>query len=182
MYSIYSGYTNEIALPNPQLGIYTANRWTIRLQEQQPARHSTTGAPPRTRSRARVALPSTHAESSSQQVHGYMSNSSSSGLPPNVPYGTDDAVQLMGRHSVHGSRAGSSRSARHTYTLREAQEDLYYMGAALHEQNERMENLERQGEEQRQIAEETHEQVNSNAHMLSALIGYWNIDYTPPSQ
>ena len=109
-----------------------------------------------------------------------MSNSSSSGLPPNVPYGADDAVQTMGHHPLHGSRAGSSRSARHTYTLRDAQEDLYYMGANLYEQNLRMENLERLGEEQRQIAEETHEQVNNNAGMLNALIQHWSIQYPPP--
>ena len=83
----------------------------------------------------------------------------------------------MGRQSVYGGEASSSRSARHQYTIRNAEEDLYYIGALSYEQNMRIENLEHQGEIQRKIAEDTQQQVHTNADMISALLDHWNIQY-----
>ena len=83
----------------------------------------------------------------------------------------------MGPRSFYGGEASSSRSARHQHTIRDAEEDLYYIGALSYEQNLRIENLEHQGEIQRKIAEDTQQQVHTNADMISALLGHWNIQY-----
>jgi hypothetical protein len=54
IYMRYPGHDAEVALPHPQLSIYSGNSLRIRLQDPQPARRGEAGVRPRTRQQARM--------------------------------------------------------------------------------------------------------------------------------